>query len=159
MLVPERLARLAAALANPLGELDHLIDRLLAVEPHDVVEDHLLDLLVGLAGQARKCLDEHRHHDLGPPLADQRQRAVEVEQHVADLGPRLEQGRQLDATPARGKGAGTDWAAHDWPHPAVTVGLMPNPIFHFHKRCSSNQPIKPVIYYISKFNTSNSESD
>ena len=41
MLVPERLARLAAALADPVGELDHLVDGLLAVEPHDVVEGQL----------------------------------------------------------------------------------------------------------------------
>ena len=38
VLVPERLAGLAAALADALGQLDHLVDRLLAVEPHDVVE-------------------------------------------------------------------------------------------------------------------------
>ena len=78
---------------DPLGELDHLVDRLLAVEPHDVVEHHLPDLVVGLAGQAREGLDEHRHHDLGPPLADQRERAVEVEEDVADLGPRLQRRR------------------------------------------------------------------
>ncbi len=81
-------SRLAAALADPLGELDHLVDRLLAVEPHDVVEHHPPDVGLGLAGQARQGLDEHRHHDVGPSLADQRERAVEVEEDVADLGPR-----------------------------------------------------------------------
>ena len=40
---------------DPLGELDHLVDRLLAVEPHDVVEDHLRELGLGLAGQARSA--------------------------------------------------------------------------------------------------------
>ncbi len=39
VLVGERIAGLAAALADSLGELNHLIDRLLAVQPHDVVED------------------------------------------------------------------------------------------------------------------------
>ena len=78
---------LAAALADPLGELDHLVDGLLAVEPHDVVEGQLAAVGLGLARQRRQHLDEHRHHDLGPALADQRQRAVEVEQDVADPGP------------------------------------------------------------------------
>ena len=35
-------------------------------------------------------LGEHRHHDLGPALTDQRQRAVEIEQNVADAGTRCE---------------------------------------------------------------------
>ena len=100
VLVPERLVRLAAALADPLGELDHLVDRLLAVEPHDVVEHHPPDVVLGLAGPARQGLDEHGHHDLGPSLADQRKRAVEVEQDVADLGARRQGNGQLDAGPA-----------------------------------------------------------
>ena len=58
-------------------------------------------VFVGLAGPARQHLDEHRHHDLGPALADQRQRAVEVEQHVADLGARRQGSGQLDAGPLR----------------------------------------------------------
>ena len=85
----------AAALADPLGELDHLVDRLLAVEAHDVVEDHAADVGLGLARQPRQGLDEHRHHDLGPSLADQRERAVEVEQDVADLRARLEAERAI----------------------------------------------------------------
>ena len=62
--------------------------------------------VLGLARLARQRLDEHRHHDLGPSLADQRQRAVEVEQDMADLGARLERTGQLDAherrSPAHG---------------------------------------------------------
>ena len=50
----------------------------------------LAELFLGLARQPRQGLDEHRHHDLGPSLADQRERAVEVEQDVADLGARLQ---------------------------------------------------------------------
>ena len=100
VLVPERLARLAAALADALGELDHLIDRLLAVESHDVVEDHLPHVVGTFVRDDRQHLDEHRHHDLGPALADERERAVEVEQHVAGLGPRRQRSGQLDARPA-----------------------------------------------------------
>ena len=44
VLVPQRLARLAAPLADPLGELDHLVDRLLAVKPHDVVEGQAVQI-------------------------------------------------------------------------------------------------------------------
>ena len=49
MLVPERLAGLAAALADAVGELDHLVDGLLAVEPHDVLERQAAAVVVGLA--------------------------------------------------------------------------------------------------------------
>ena len=52
--------------------------------------------LVGLARQRGQHLREHRHHHLRPALADQRERAVEVEQHVADLRARSKPGRELN---------------------------------------------------------------
>src|SRR5205085_9516453 len=63
-------------------------DRPPAVEPHD----ELLDLAgqsgvaLGRAGAAQ-LLDHHRDHDLRPAFADQRQRAVEVEQGEAKAAP------------------------------------------------------------------------
>ena len=96
VLVPERLARLAAALANPIGQLDHLIDRLLAVQAHDVFVGQALDVGLVFAGQAGEHLDEHRRHHFRPALADQRQRAVEIEEHVADFRPRAEAGAEFD---------------------------------------------------------------
>ena len=50
MLVGQRLAGLAAALADSIGELNHLIDRLLAVQLHDVVDHEPPKVVVGLAG-------------------------------------------------------------------------------------------------------------
>ena len=49
MLVPERLLGVAAALADAIGELDHLVDGLLAVEPHDVLEREPPAVVLGLA--------------------------------------------------------------------------------------------------------------
>ncbi len=98
VLVPERFPGLAAPLANSLGELDHLVDGLLAVEVHDVLEGHPGALGRGLTRQCGEDFGEHRHHDLGPALADQRQRPVEVEQDVADPGPSRERGLKEDLT-------------------------------------------------------------
>ena len=100
VLVSKRLFRPAAALADPFGELNHLVDRLLTVQTHDVVDDHAADVVISLARQPRQGFDEHRNHDVGPSLADQRDRAVEVEEDVADFGARLEGRGQLDAGPA-----------------------------------------------------------
>ena len=72
MLVPERFPSHAAALANPVGELDHLVDRLLAVEPHDVLEGHPPRSASVSPGKRGKHFGEHRHHHLGPALANQR---------------------------------------------------------------------------------------
>ena len=75
---------------DPRGELNHLVDSLLAVQAHDVVEHQLPDLFVRFTGKARKCLNKHRHHDLGPTLANERERTVEIEENVADIGASLE---------------------------------------------------------------------
>ena len=52
MLVPKRDLRFAAALADALGKLDHLVDGLLAVEAHHVVLKQLADVGLGLAERA-----------------------------------------------------------------------------------------------------------
>ncbi len=131
VLVPERLVRLAAALADPLGKLDHLVDRLLTVEPHDVVEDHLAEGVLGLARLTGQDLDEHGDHHLGPALADQRQRPVEVEQDMADLGARLQWLGQLDVhkrwSPAHGSLI-AHRARHETKNPAVVGWVKPTRI-------------------------------
>ena len=48
VLVPERFLGLAAPLADPRGELHHLVDCLLAVETHDVLEGQAAAIGVGL---------------------------------------------------------------------------------------------------------------
>ena len=94
--VPERLARLSAAFANALGELDHLVNRLLAVEPHDVVLQESVHVGFGFTRPLRQHLGEHRQHDLGPAFADQRQGPVEIEQHVRQVGARPEMVGEFD---------------------------------------------------------------
>ena len=96
VLVPQRLPRVAAALGDPLGQLNHLEDRLLAVQPHDVVVGQPPEIGVGLVALAGQHLDEHRHHDFRPTLADQRQGAVEIEQDVADFRTGAEARSELD---------------------------------------------------------------
>jgi hypothetical protein len=88
-LVGPRVEGRPAELADALRQADHLVHRLLAgggghVLGHEVAH--------GLARQARRQgrehLDHHRHHDVGPALADQGQRAVEVEQDEAEAAAR-----------------------------------------------------------------------
>ena len=89
--------RRAAAAAHLVGQLDHLVDRLPAVEAHDEVLDGGGQLRVALrrAGLAQH-LDHHGDHDLRPALADQRQGAVEVEQHRAEPAARQVWPQDLD---------------------------------------------------------------
>ena len=49
MLVPQQFARLAAALSDALGQLDELIDGLLACEPRDVVGHQFAQLRLRFA--------------------------------------------------------------------------------------------------------------
>jgi len=51
VLVPERFPGLAAPLADPRGELHHLVDGLLAVQTHDVLEGEAAAIGLGLTGQ------------------------------------------------------------------------------------------------------------
>ncbi|MFM1942451.1 MAG: hypothetical protein RI897_1433 [Verrucomicrobiota bacterium] len=93
--VPERFLGGAAALFDAIGELDHLVDRLLAVEAHDVVEHQAVERFIRIAFLPGKHFDEHGDHDIGPALADEREGAVEVEDHVTDSGAGLEGGLQF----------------------------------------------------------------
>jgi hypothetical protein len=79
MFVRQRVERPAAALLHFLSKLDHLINRLPAIEPHDELFD--------VARQRRIVFrrpgvledpNHHGDHDLRPAFADQRQRAVEI---------------------------------------------------------------------------------
>ena len=93
--VPQRLARGAAAFGDAFGQLHHLVDRLLAIQAHDVVEADLAAGGLRLARQAGQHLDEHRHHDVRPALANNRQRAVKIKQDVADVRPGGEGGGEF----------------------------------------------------------------
>src|SRR5205085_4939211 len=71
VLIPERLARLAATFPDPVGELNELVDGLLAVQSHDVVGYQLAGLAVRFIRTARQHFQKHGHHDLGPSLSNQ----------------------------------------------------------------------------------------
>lgn len=100
--IPERLARFAAPFAHALGQLNHLIDRLLAVQPHDVFEGDPPGIFLGFSGKQGQGFDEQGDHDLRPSLADQREGAVEVEQDVADLRAGNQGSGQFDSPVANG---------------------------------------------------------
>ena len=100
LLVPLWIARLAAALSDPLGDQHHLIDRRLAGQPHDVFHQRWPQFGFAFAGPSRKPLQEEPQHDVGPTFAHERQRAIEVEQHMTDLRPRRERRRKFDMSPA-----------------------------------------------------------
>ena len=92
LLVGERVLRRAAARLHLFGQPDHLVDGLLAAQIHHERVADFVELLGGLVGAGlEQHLDHQGHHDLGPTLADQAERAVKVEQDVARrLGrPRL----------------------------------------------------------------------
>ena len=71
VLVPERFARLAAPFLDTIGQLDHLVDSLLAVKAHDVVRHERAHRFIRFIGAAREHFHEHRDHDFRPALADQ----------------------------------------------------------------------------------------
>src|SRR5438105_14635560 len=99
MLVPERLARRSAAFSNPFRELDHLVNRLLAIEPHDVLITKPAALFLSFARPRRQHLHEHGNHHFGPALADERERTVEIKQHMADSPPRGKARRKFHPAP------------------------------------------------------------
>jgi len=80
VLVGKRFERLAPAGADLVGQLNHLVNRLLSIQAHDEVANLLRKLRVRLprAGLLER-LDHHGNHDLRPTLADQGERAVEIE--------------------------------------------------------------------------------
>src|SRR5688572_20826907 len=95
-LVPKRITRFTAAFLYPIGKLDHLVDRLLAIEAHDVVDHELTSVVVRFARLARQELDKQGNHHVRPALADQRQGAIKVEQDVADVRTRRKGRTELD---------------------------------------------------------------
>src|ERR1051326_6396793 len=104
VLIPEWVGRFAAALLDALGELDHLINRLLAVQPHDVVVEQTAAFLLVFLGPRGQHLDEHGHHDFGPALANERKRSVKIKKHVADVRARAESGTQFNRSFERRNG-------------------------------------------------------
>jgi len=84
MLVLKRIAGRAAAAAHLLGELDHLVDRLLARETVHELRHHGRQF-GGRLPRAQLLEDRHHHgdHDIDPAAADEGQRSVEVEERGA----------------------------------------------------------------------------
>ena len=100
VLISERFAGFAPSLADPVGQLDHLINCLLPVEPHAVFGHDPLDIRRSLAREHREGLQEHRNHDLRPSLADDREGAVEIEEDELDFGARVKDFSELNTRPA-----------------------------------------------------------
>ena len=61
-----------------------MIDRLLAVEAHDVVVEQRSLRLFALARQGRQHVNEHGNHHFRPALPNQGQRAIEIQEHMCD---------------------------------------------------------------------------
>ena len=97
MFIVERRQRPAPATANFVGQLDHLVNRLPAVETHHEVfhGSEQFRLAFRRAGLP-KHLHHHRNHDLRPALANQRQRAVKIEQHRTEPSARNIRMNNLD---------------------------------------------------------------
>ena len=89
MLVPERLLRLSTTFADPVGQLHHLINRLLPIQTHDVIICQFLAIFMALSRQSWKDFREHWNHDLRPSLTDDRQGSIEVKKDVRNLWPWL----------------------------------------------------------------------
>src|ERR1043166_9407923 len=89
-LVPERVFGFAATLANALGQLNHLVNGLFAIQPHDVVEQELAPRLLGFTGRAREHFHEHGQHHLRPALANEGKGAVKIQKDMADSRARGE---------------------------------------------------------------------
>ncbi len=80
LFVGQRIARRTAAGLDFLGQADHLVDRLLAVELHDEIPHELRQIARRFVrARGRQLLDHHRDHHVRPAFADQAQRPVEVE--------------------------------------------------------------------------------
>ena len=72
-----------------VGELDHLVHGLLAGQTPDEIFDHGAQLGLGFAGlQIDQNLDHHGDHHVHPAGADQREGAVEIEEHNFGMGGR-----------------------------------------------------------------------
>jgi hypothetical protein len=86
VLVGNRVQGLSAAGTDLIGKLHHLVNRLPAIEPHDVIFDVSMQLLARLSGACgRESIDHHRDHHARPIAANERQRPVEVKQHRPKL--------------------------------------------------------------------------
>src|SRR5262245_9392519 len=96
MFVPERFFRLAPSLADSVGQLDHLVNGLLPIQPHDVVIEELANALPALARTSWKHLHKHGQHDLRPTLPNQGQRTVEIKKDMTDPRSRSEALSELD---------------------------------------------------------------
>jgi len=70
VLVPKRLARSAAALLDPVRQLDHLVNGLFAVQAHDVVVTQPAAAFFGFPRVPWEKLGKHGDHHLGPALPD-----------------------------------------------------------------------------------------
>ncbi len=86
LLVDEGFERPAAAFLDGFGESDHLVDRFLARQLPDELFDYRPKLIFGFTAlQVSEDFDHHGHHNVHPTGADERQGAVEIEEHNAGI--------------------------------------------------------------------------
>src|SRR5215207_10830828 len=101
LLVPKRLFRRPAAVLNSLSKLDHLVNRLLAIQTHDIVVKKRAPLSLRFARSRWQKLHKHRNHHLRPPFTNQRKRAIKIKQYMTDLRTRRKTRCKLDAARKR----------------------------------------------------------
>src|ERR1051326_2252352 len=86
VLVLQRVKWLAASGGNFFGKLNHLVDRLPSGESHHEGLNVVAQFFGGFRSPGLlQNFDHHGDHDVGPTFADERKRAVEIEQHGAKM--------------------------------------------------------------------------
>ena len=100
VLICQRVLGRAAACANLLGQADHLVNRLFAVELHHEIAGQCRQLGGRLArAGGRQLLNHHGNHHVGPAFADEAQRSVEIEQGKPRGGTQAQFANDFDIRP------------------------------------------------------------
>ena len=89
MFIPERFLGRTAPLADAVCQLDHLVDGLLPIQAHDVIQTNAFPFGLRLARKGGEHFCEHGGHDLRPALTDDGQGAIKIKDDVG-YAPRLD---------------------------------------------------------------------